>query len=210
MKVAIGYVYPIVSSRQFFPAAMRFCETLKRCPGGYDFDLHVLCNGGDPPMNYLRPFNGMRHQVIIHDNSGWDIGAYQKFADIVPCDLMVCFGAFVHFHRAGWLERMVEAYIQNGPGLYGCWAYMSPDVHIRTTAFWFPPVLLQSYPFIIGSSRESRYDFEHRTNSFTRHAMKAGLPCMLVTWGGSFPCKEWHNHAPTARDLLVWDNHGHG
>jgi hypothetical protein len=131
-------------------------------------------------------------------------------ADTLHCDLLVCLGAPVHFHRSGWLDRMVDAYLHNGPALYGCACYLSPNWHVRTTVFFCPPQLIQSYPLIIGSTRESRYGFEHGPKSFTRHVLSAGLPCLMVTWSGIFPFEQWEGHAPGPRDILVWDQHVHG
>lgn len=203
------YCYPLVRMNTYYPLAKRFAATWQQFPPSIDYDLHVVCNGGQPQPIDLQVFNGLPAQFHTHDNIGWDIGAFQWSAEAIPCDLMVCLGAPVHFWRAGWLEKMADSYIENGPGLYGCTAYGGPVLHVRTTSFWMHPQLLQSYPYSIGNTRAMRYDFEHGQHSFTRHTMSAGFPCVMVTWRGVFPFEQWHENAPTAEEILVRDQHVH-
>lgn len=210
MNVAIAYVYPFVEMPKYTPLARRFAATWKRHPPGSEpFTLHVIANGGGPTSDQTDTFKDIPCQWLQHDNRGWDIGAFQKAAEKIRCDLLVCLGAPVHFHRSGWLDRMVDAYLNNGIGLYGCAAYLAPDWHVRTTAFWFPPELLQSYPHSISSSRTSRYQFEHGNISFTRHALAFGLPCIMVTWAGIYQFDQWQAHAPDKDQILVHDQHIH-
>ena len=206
MNVAVAYVYPLVNRQIYFPLAKRFAESWKQFPGAH---LHLLCNGDSPTPLELRPFEGIDYATHTCSNWGWDIGAFQWAASHLPCDLLICLGAPVHFHKPGWLASMLDAYINHGPGLFGCWAYLSPNWHVRTTAFWCPPQLINSYPYQIASSRESRYDFEHGEHSFTRHVLAAGFPCMMVTGKGCFPFDQWHDHAPGVEDSLVLDQHTH-
>lgn len=211
MNVAIIYVYPQVSLNLYYPLAKRFADTWKSFPPGAEpYALHVIGNGGQVSGLLRQPFDGIPYlQWQAYGNIGWDIGAFQYAAETIPCDLLVCLGAPVHFHRAGWLDRIVGAYLEHGPALYGCWAYLTPNWHVRTTAFWCPPQLMQSYPSQIGSSRRSRYDFEHGPHSFTRHVLSAGLECLMVSWDGVYPFAQWHDHAPDAAHSLVHDQHIH-
>ena len=197
----------MVQRAKYFPLAKRFADTYRRFPGSLPHELHLLCNGAEPSALELRPFAGLPAQVHPCSNIGWDIGAFQWAAESIPCDLMVCLGSPVHFHQPGWLGRMVDSYVEFGPALFGCWAYLAPDWHVRTTCFWCPPELLRSYPFTIASTRSSRYDFEHGPHSFTRHVLSAGFPCVMVTRRGSFPFSEWKDHAPGVEDSLVLDQH---
>lgn len=95
------------------------------------------------------------------------------------------------------------------PNLYGCWAYLSPNWHVRTTCFWCHPELVRSYPKYIGSSKKDRYEFEHGGGSFTRHVIKLGLEAMMVTRKGIFPFNQWRDHAPGPDDSLVLDQWTH-
>ena len=209
MKVAVVYVYPMVQVRTYFPLARRFSDTWKRYAPSIPHDLHVIANGATPTANERAPFNGIPCQFHTYSNIGLDIGAYQWACDNIPCDLLVCLGAPVHFHKAGWLERMVNAFVENGPALYGCWAYLSPNWHVRTTVFWCPPQLLQSYPDQVGSTKASRYNFEHGNQSFTRHVLSVGMECYMVTQQGCFPFSQWESRAPGPDNSLVLDQHNH-
>lgn len=209
MKIAVCYVYPLIEANRYFVLANRFADTYRYVPSGYEHELHVLKNGGNPNHAGMSAFSGVSHIPHNYDNTGWDVGAFQKAAVEIPCDLLVCLGAPVHFHKPNWLAFMAEAYIQNGPALYGCWAYLSPNWHVRTTCFWCPPELLNAYPIDVGSSRRSRYDFEHGNNSLTRFALKAGLECLMVTRNGIFPFSQWQDHAPGVEESLVLDQHIH-
>lgn len=204
--MAAAYVYPMVKTSVYFPLAKRFADSWRQFPGE---NLHLLCNGAQPRALDLRPFGDLAHTAHGCSNLGWDIGAFQWAAENIPCDLLVCLGAPVHLHHPAWLDLMRDAYINHGPGLYGCWAYLSPDWHVRTTCFWLPPELLKAYPNSIGSSRASRYDFEHGPHSLTRFVLSAGLPCVMVTRKGAFPFDQWADHAPGLEDSLVWDQHIH-
>lgn len=209
MNIAVVYVYPMANARTYYPLATRFAQTYASNPAGEGHELHIICNGASPSDYERQAFGMMDVQMHARSNFGWDIGAYQWACDRIPCDLLVCCGAHVHFHRPGWLSRMVEAYLENGPALYGCWAYLSPNWHVRTTFFWLPPQLLQSYPEMIGNGRKNRYNFEHGNGSLTRHALKYGFPCLMVTWDGCYPFEQWQDHAPGPENSLVHDQHTH-
>lgn len=209
MNVSVAYVYPLVRTRKYFPLASRFADTYQRFDPGYEHTLTILCNGHAPSTNEVRMFEKIPHQIMVHNNMGWDIGAYQHFAEIIECDLMVCLGANIHAHRAGWLRAMVEAYERHGAGLYGCTCYGGFMFHVRTTVFWCPPEILRSYPAYAGSSRASRYEFEHGKTSFTRHVLSLGFPCVMATWLGSYDFDQWDGHQPDWKTILVRDQHIH-
>lgn len=208
MKIAVVYCYPMVNARIYYGLAQRFAESWKQFPPRSEHELHVIANGQNPTGLDMQPFNGMACSWHVHNNMGWDIGAYQMAADKIPCDLMVCLGAPCHFYREGWFERIVDSYLNQGPALFGSTCYGVP-LHVRTTCFWFPPILLQGYPFYIGSLRTSRYDFEHGKNSFTRHTLNSRLPCVMVTFDGEFIHPNWGPHSPNHTNILVRDQHIH-
>jgi len=205
MKVALVYIYPETQSHIYVPAARRFVESyMKFPPGAQDHEVHVIVNYGQPGNpNYARLFNPLSCTFRTHDNRGKDIGAFQKAAQEIPCDLMVFLGASVHFRRGGWLDRIVNVYEQNGPGFYGCWGFHQPAVHIRTTAFWCAPELLNSYPYVVHN--DSRYEFEHGQRSIVNHVANLGLQNYMVTWQGCYPIESW-GHVPN-EDCLMLDQH---
>ena len=210
MNVDVVYVFPQVEIRTYQVLANRFADTYRQFRPSIPHQLHVILNGGEPNLNFAKlPFHDIDCQLHSHNNVGWDIGAFQMAASRFPCDLMVFLGAPVHFHQPGWLELMCEAYINYGPALFGCWAYLSPNWHVRTTCFWCPPEVVNTYPHIIGNTRQMRYEFEHGGLSLTRHAMSAGLDCIMVTRKGCFPFSDWLNRAPGVEDSLVLDQFTH-
>ena len=206
MKVIVAHVHPDVDLATYNPMARRFVETyMDHPPGQADHELVVLVNHGHPHglPGYRKLFEPLACSFMLHDNTGKDIGAYQMAAREIPCDLLVCLGAPVYFPRAGWLDRIVNTYEQNGPGLYGPWGFHQPKPHIRTTAFWCAPELLNSYPYVVHN--DSRYEFEHGDKSITAHVTQLGLPAFMVTWDGCHPMKGWH-HASRAQSLML-DQH---
>jgi hypothetical protein len=122
---------------------------------------------------------------FTHDDSGWDIGAYQAVANTLNCDFMVGFGGPTHFRRAGWLKRMREVWQQCGDGLYGCLASYERHPHIITNGFWCNPDLIRKYPKRV-ITYDERAEFESSDKSLTYLAVSLGLPVRLVTWDGIY------------------------
>lgn len=210
MRVAVVYCFPQVKAATYYPLARRFGDTWRRFPPGSEpHTLYVIGNVAPVPAG-SRGLFPPGAQFLVHDNSGWDIGAFQLAAERIPCDLLVCFGAPVHFHRTGWLDRMVAAYLNQGPALFGCWGVPFRDFwHIRTTAFWFPPQLLQAYPRVVGSTRPARYDFEHGPNNFTLFAQKNGLEPLMITLSGCYRQAQWKEADGGREESLVFDQFTH-
>ena len=204
MKISVCYVMPNLNLPVYEPLARRFISSyLNNPPGVADHDFHVLVNGPMLSAGQMRLFNPLVCHFHQCTNVGRDIGAYQWAAENVPCDLMVCLGTPVHFHKTGWLDRIERAFLDNGPALYGAWGFHQPSNHIRTTAFWLPPEMLKAYPFMIGDGQ--RYEFEHGGNSITQHALKWGFDVLQVTWSGVYPLPEWHHCE--REECLMLDQH---
>lgn len=213
MHVAVAYCYPAIQQRRYWPAAERFVETWKQFPpGACDFSLHAIFNGRSPSAPEESLFARVNAQIRVHSNLGWDIGAFQMAAERIRCDLLVCLGAHCHFHRAGWLDRMVEAQLETGPALFGCRGYHYPagsGHHIRTTCFWMLPEILQSYPSIVGNSRQSRYQFEHGLGSITEWVERSGFRCYVVTFNSIQGVETWDDAFGPVENCLVYDQWTH-
>jgi hypothetical protein len=206
VKVVIAYVYPAVQPATYRPMARRFANSYMSFPSGSaDHEVVALVNGGHHQMerNYNAAFAPVPVRFFHHSNLGKDIGAFQAFAETCTADLLVCLGAPVRFHRGGWLDRIVQSYEDNGPGLYGCWGFHQPLPHIRTTAFWLPPDLLRAYPYQIVN--ENRYEFEHGHRSILNFCNSIGLGGFMVTWSGCFAQDQWHHIG--ADECLMLDQH---
>lgn len=205
MKVAVVYVMPLVNVGTYVPMAKRFMETYRyNPPGKTKHDVYVVINGESPLDSYARSqFTGFPCQFLEHNNYGKDIGAYLAAADRVDCDLMLCLGTPVHFHKPGWLDRIHDTYLDHGPAMYGPWGFQQPMPHLRTTVFWLPPELLLAYPHMVDG--RSRYAFEHSPTSMTLWSQKQGLEPKMVTWKEVLPMKDWG--AISKDESLMVDQH---
>lgn len=193
MRIAIVYIFPTAAANIYVPMAKRFVSTyLQYPPGEADHDIHVAINGGIEIGPWCRRlFDPLPCRFFQHNNAGKDIGAYQAAADAIECDLMLCLGSPVHFHKPGWLDQIVRAYDEYGPTLYGAWGFQVPRPHLRTTVFWLPPELLNSYPTRIDNS--NRYEFEHGVLSIATWSKKVGFDPLMVTWSGVYRMEAWQN-----------------
>src|SRR5437660_7113390 len=170
MKIACVYVYPTANNgAPFARLAERFGTSCPENPPLMDHMMVVVSNGGPPNGQAVSQFSFIEGTKFIeHDNSGYDIGAFQLAARVVICDLMVFFGSSAYFRGPGWLRRMVQVYQQLGEGLYGCTGNqgdrrVNVSPHVRTTAFWCNPKLVDAHPFKVGDPSQ-RYPWEHGQN----------------------------------------------
>jgi len=189
-RVALVYIYPIVGESKWDDAARRFVSTYQQYPPLAEHALHVVFNGSAPDSENIAVFEGLEARFHAHDNTGWDIGAYQRMAGELDCDIIVCLGASSYFKRAGWLRRIVDVFLEHGHGLYGASASYEVTHHIRTAGFWCNPELIRAYPTTVRVFEE-RYAFEHGAESITSLAKAQGLTCLLVTWDSVYSESEW-------------------
>lgn len=188
MKIACVYVYPTANhGAPFARLAERFVSTYREHPPMLDHLMVVVSNGGPPSGQAVSQFSFIEStRFIQHDNSGYDIGAFQMAASTVICDLMVFFGSSAYFRGPGWLKRMVDVYNALGEGLYGCTGNQGDKrvnvwPHVRTTAFWCRPKLLNEHPLRVGDPSQ-RYPFEHGPGCLTTFALSHNLPAYIVGW----------------------------
>lgn len=196
MKLTTVYVFPPNEGEHHWDYAARFVSSYAEFPPGTKHENLIVLNGGKPTAAIRCLFSPLPDvRFFERDDSGWDIGAYQHVARETDAELMVCFGGSTFFRRAGWLVRMASAFLKHGNAQYGAMGNRG-DVnvgvwpHIRTTAFWFPPGLLNSYPHKINRP-ELRHPFEHGGNCFTGWVTKLGLKNWVVTWGHESEWKDW-------------------
>lgn len=212
---SVVLVYVHVALPSHVANSARFVGTYVKHPPGYEHRTVVVCNGGPRTAEtdaLFAPIPGC--EFLQHDNSGQDIGAYQKAAREVPCDLMVFFGSSTYFRKPGWLVRMVDSFEKYGPTLYGATGNrgdMNSNVypHIRTTAFWMPPALLNNYPNRI-TRNDQRYPFEHGTICLTSWICRHGMIPLVVSWDGEYSWENWDlipngYHQGNQDNLLVGD-----
>ncbi len=186
----MAYVYPTSGGSTYHDAARRFALSYREFQPSTRHALHVVFNGRPPTDAHLAVFSGVPLVPHQHDNSGWDVGAFQMLAEKVNCDLLVCLGAFSYFRRPGWLGRIKEVFGERGDALYGASASYERGPHIRTAGFWCHPELIRVYPRRVRTYAD-RYEFEHGGRSLTRLAEHLGLSCWMVTWDGVYAKAEW-------------------
>jgi len=196
MKIALCIVYPLVGYPPFHQYASRFVSSYQVCPPGHEHSTVIVCNGGPPDTFAQLVFGGMPGlQFLQHDNSGFDIGAFQMAARTVPCDLMVFMGSSAWPTRPNWLARIADVTQRRGFGLYGAMGNSGDNMinvspHIRTTGFWIQPDLFNRYPFMVKEAR-FRYEFEHGNTCLTNWILKQGLQPWVVTWNGEWLRHQW-------------------
>ena len=197
LKIAVVYVYANQSGKRNRDYTARFIESYRAHPPGVEHDTVVIVNGTKLTEESQRMFSDSMPNCLFlyHDNSGYDIGAYQFAARVVPCDMMVFFGASAYLNGAGWLARMLCAFLKHGNAQYGTMGNrgnLNVKVwpHIRTTSFWMAPDLMNAYPHIV-TTPDERHPFEHGKDCFTNWVTKQGLKTWVVTWTKELLWEDW-------------------
>lgn len=216
VKVVICYI-AVTNGPLTEDLAARFVTTYHEYPPGADHEMMVICQGGLLPTNITLLFEGLHAAMWPHPNTpGWDIDAHMDAAK-GPCkdaDIMICLGESVYFHRAGWLQRFLDAWKKYGPGFYGPFASNNVRGHLQTTAFCCHPTMLARYPFKV-VTRKDRYEFEHGENALWRRLAARGAPVRLVTWDGEWEPLAWRFpnniiYRGDQSNCLLWCNHSQG
>ena len=123
-------------------------------------------------------------------------------------------GTSTYFKGVGWLLRMAAAFSRHGNAQYGVMGNQGDErcgvkPHIRTTAFWMKPDMMNKYPVRIRESAQ-RYQAEHGQNCFSEWFKNQGLSNWIVTWDGNWPLMECDSipngfHRGTQQALLAGD-----
>jgi hypothetical protein len=209
---AVVVVYIAVQTNPLFVHyAVQFTSTYRQFAGGAKHRLIVCCNGGALKPKMKAIFDGIDCDFLVrpHDE-GWDVSAYQDVARHEVCELLVCFGESVRFHRAGWLQRLVDNAAEYGEGMYGCLSSHAVSAHLNTTAFAVSPRFLKQYPSV--RNNKERYEFEHGTTAMWRQIKASGCATRLVTWDGCWGPGDWRQPENilwrgTQENCLVFCNH---
>lgn len=215
MKLSLVYIYPANDGPRHTDYALRFVCTYHEYPPMVEHDTIVVLNGARTNGVCRCMFSTLPNVTFCeHDDSGWDIGGYQVASEQYPADLMVFFGGSSFFNRPGWMNRVVASFAKYGNGLYGAMGNRGDpgakvEPHIRTTCFWCPSALMNSYPKRI-RRQEDRYEFEHGASCFTNWVKAKNLPVLMVTWSGEYRWKDWDDirngyHRGDQSDLIMHD-----
>ena len=198
MNVAIVYVYAPAAGVNCENYLFRFLKSYNDFPPGVEHETIVVLNGARATSEITCLFSSLTNcSFIEHDNSGYDIGAFQCAAKCYPCDMMVFFGSSTYFQWAGWLSRMKSVFLKYGNAQYGAMGNrgnVSVGVwpHIRTTAFWMNPKLMNDCPNRV-TRPDQRHPFEHGKDCFTEWVKSQGLNSWVVTRTQELLWKDWDN-----------------
>ena len=209
MKFCVAYV-AVTYGPMTSDYCARFVATWHEYPPGVPTDLVVLCNGGALTTEQVIMFSGLKARMFVRPNEGKDIGAYAEAARTccAAYDAVLFAGESIHFHRAGWLKRLVDCWIKMGPGLYGPFASNMVRTHMNTSAFFTSPLFLNQSTIDI----TDRYAWEHGPKAFWRWMASRGKPVRLVTWDGDYDCRAWRSPPNILwrgdqSNCLMWCNH---
>lgn len=214
MQVTVIYIYPMAGEGRYGQLALNFLESYRSNPPGYKHDTVVVANGAPITEDMRHMFGGLPGLILFeHDNSGYDIGAWQHVCREIPSEMVVFLGASTYFKGANWLKRMVEAVEAHGDAQYGTMGNLGNlqgvAPHIRTTAFWMFQSLFNSYPIAIIKA-EQRYEFEHGRSCFTSWVQSIGLKSWVINWRSDLVWPHWNDspngfHRGNQMDLMVGD-----
>lgn len=211
--IAVVYCHP--PGPAYAALAHRFVASYVSNPPDYEHDMLVMCNGFGPTDETRALFAPIPNcRFGIHDNSGYDIGAFQAAVRQIATELVVFFGASSFVPRARWLSRMVGACNRRGLGLFGTMhntgdPYHNVQPHIRTTGFWLNTDLFKRYPIAINQPNQ-RYEFEHGSSCLTSWIIGLGMNAWVVNWEHEYPQTQWEGipnsfHRGDQSGLLVRD-----
>lgn len=193
--LALVYIYPENGAGHHGERALKFISSYHQNPPMMDHITAIVCNGHPATDETKFLFGSMPNPMFIeHDDSGWDIGGFQKAASQLQSAAMIVFcGGNSYFRRPGWMIHAFEAFRIHGDTLFGSTGNtgdMSVGVfpHIRTTGFWCSPKLMNDYPHRITGrgSHGQRYEFEHGRTGLTTWVIQKGKQPLVVGWDGVY------------------------
>jgi hypothetical protein len=192
MRIAVIYV-AVTHGSKTADFCARFAATWQAFPPNAPCDLIVACQGGPLDTATALLFAGLnaRFWPRVNDEAK-DLGAYLEASRTIAreYDMLLLCGESVHFHRFGWLRKLVDARTRYGPGFYGIFGSHVIRAHLQTTAFFIAPSLLASYQLPI-TDRKSRYQMEHGERALWRQLHARNFPVKLVTFDGCWPPGQW-------------------
>jgi hypothetical protein len=195
IKPAVVYIY-VPGCGQHKRQAMDYVGSVLANPAMAEHRNIIVCQGGLPESEMIELFGLLDDQsYYVHDDSGWDIGAYVAVAgqldeDGEALNPMFCCGGSTTVRQPGWLKRMMEAWTKLGPGVYGTNASYQFRPHLNTSGFMCLPNHLLRYPSLVQTKAE-RYQFEHGPTSWWEIMHNQGERVRLVTWDGEYEWPQW-------------------
>lgn len=217
MKVGILYLRIVKKSDPKYPvlknyeeSTVRFADTYRKFKPEYPHDLIIINCGHYRPDDSLDDIAARQVTAI---SSGYDNGTYQEGNSMfLDYDLLIGMNTHCYFWRADWLEKLVNAAKQYGPGVYGPSASCELEPHLRSPCLAWHPSVLCEYPMWV-RDRGQCCLFEHGPDNFSMWAHRRGFPSMMVTADGKcWARNDWRTPPNIFRrgdqtNVLVFDRH---
>lgn len=218
MKIALVYNtverlskngYSEISSLQLLS---NFVESYKKVLGTVSHQLVIVTSGGEISPAKANLLSEFEYEVIRYQGQGWDVGALVHASKELPFfDTLLFLNSQVQITSPRFLERFVESWEENGPGLYGASSSFEVSRHIRTSCIAAPPGVFSSYP----RPTSSRFDatvFEHSPNSISHWAKEGGLNPLVVYSDETLPLDQSRSKSDIFRSgnqskLMISDRH---
>lgn len=231
MKVAVCYCHLLAlghdphrvrTVEEYTDAARRFAATYKQFQAEADHELVVMFQRGHATRRDFEIWDGIKCWFVDHNpppERDWEWAAQTTLADY-PCDFMVGFCTRTHFHRPGWLKRVVDARVKHGDGFYGSMAgfagsplqtHPAPNPHLRGSMWAYDQQTIKQFPHKI-TTMEDEYRLECGEWNIANWYESIGKPSMLVTFDGEYSKPDWDKPENTfckgdQSNLLHWDRH---
>jgi len=217
LKIDALYVH-LVGNNDSERLSYQFVESVSKFPPGADLNWVIALNspnGQELSTEMKQVFEALGPVTYFkHDNSGWDIGAFQAYSKTSKADFVLLFGSSSYARKNNWALPMITAFKTYGPNaIYGVTANLGNrdgvSPHLRTTAFWCTPELFNRYPTRV-TKPEDRYPFEHGQQSMTVWAWSQGYQVYVVETENVFAYPDWDNgpegfQRGTQKNLLFGD-----
>jgi hypothetical protein len=191
MRPTLIYTIPLNGNPAYLDNAARFVDSYHRCDPGVDHDTVIVVNGGKADSFIKTLFSPLKNvDYMEHDNSGWDIGAFQAASRNLSGRLPIFMGSSAFCTRPGWMQRVTQSVQSYGLALFGTMGNqgdgrVNVSAHVRTTGFWIPADLFNRYPIRV-TAPQQRYEFEHGISCLSNWIKQNGLHRLVVTWTGEW------------------------
>ena len=195
VKPHLIYPVPLDNSdcwATFKPFVERFIRSLWEHDPGCEYELvAILCipadSSAEPRVAEAQHlFDGLPVNFCFYHGGGFDIGAFQHYAQTIPQEnvFMVCAVSRVFAWKCGWLARLAQAREMCGPGLYGTSiSREGGKLHVCTRLYCTDSDTFKKYPTQI-TSRDLGTFFEVYEGNFHDFHKLIGLPSFIVYWDG--------------------------
>lgn len=210
MKPIILYPVLMESWNNVHPFVNRFCSTLKKFKPQLEFQLAAIAVNREPTPECQQLFEGLEPMWLNYNGVAEDAGAWHQAAQSFGERFLICCTPTVYFYREDWLDKIVQARTEHGPGIYSTSASKERRIHLCGRCFGIDGHFLKTYPVNILNT--FRQGVEIGYYSLVDHVCSNGGTARAVYGSGSYLRDGWFVHPNTFRkgdqsNLLVYDLH---